>query len=118
MGTTISILEYWLGNFATIIRMIEKVGGTATRISTPDELLRADNLILPGVGHFDHGMMHIAERVVQAPLRERVIVQRLPNLGICLGMQLLCTAGKEGVLSGLSFVPAEVRKFQTQRGGT
>lgn len=108
----IGVLDYGLGNIGSVIRMIEKVGGFAERISTHDEILRAEKLILPGVGHFDRGMSQILERGLLAPLRERVVIQRAPIMGICLGMQLLCAGSEEGTLPGLGFVGADVRKFQ------
>ena len=112
----VHILDYGLGNFGSVIRMIEKVGGSAKRISTPEEILLAEKLILPGVGHFDRGMSQIVERGLLEPLRERVIEQRIPLMGICLGMQLLCFGSEEGILPGLGFVDADVRKFQTLPG--
>lgn len=112
----IDILDYGLGNFGSVIRMIEKVGGTAKRISTPEEILRANKLILPGVGHFDRGMSQIIERGLLEPLRERVVVQGTLMMGICLGMQLLCAGSEEGALPGLGFVDADVCKLQAQPG--
>lgn len=112
----IDVLDYGLGNIGSVIRMIEKVGGLAKRISTPDEILRADKLILPGVGSFDRGMSQILERGLLQPLRERVVKQSTPIMGICLGMQLLCAGSEEGALPGLGFVGADVRKFQALPG--
>lgn len=108
----IAVLDYGLGNFGSVIRMIEKVGGTAKRISTPDEVKRADKLILPGVGHFDRGMSQIAEYGLLESVRERVLLQGIPLLGICLGMQLLCSGSEEGVLAGIGLVEADVCKFR------
>ena len=110
----IDVLDYGLGNFASVIRMIEKVGGSARLISTPEQILRAYKLIIPGVGHFDHGMSQILDRKFLEPLRERVVIQGTPILGICLGMQLMCAGSEEGLLPGLGFVDADVRKFQAQ----
>lgn len=112
----IDVLDYGIGNFGSVIRMIEKVGGSARRISTPEELLRANKIILPGVGHFDRGMSQIHERGLVEALRERVVKQGTPMMGICLGMQLLCAGSEEGALPGLGFVDADVRKFQSLPG--
>jgi imidazole glycerol-phosphate synthase subunit HisH len=110
---TIAVLDYGLGNFGSIIRMIEKAGGKAVRISTPKELQYAEKIILPGVGNFDRGMRQILEREFMGPLRERVVEQHIPIMGICLGMQMLCASSEEGSLPGLGYVNADVRKFQT-----
>lgn len=112
----IAILDYGLGNFNSIIRIIEKVGGQAKRIALPEEILAAEKLILPGVGHFDRGMSQIRGRGLLGPLRERVIEQGTPLLGICLGMQLLCAGSEEGTLPGLGYVDADVSKFKALQG--
>jgi glutamine amidotransferase len=112
----IDILDYGLGNLSSIIRMIEKVGGEAKCISSCEEILCADKLILPGVGHFDRGMSQILERGLLEPLRDRVVKQGRPIMGICLGMQLLCGMSEEGQLPGLGFVNADVRKFRSLPG--
>jgi glutamine amidotransferase len=109
----IDILDYGLGNFSSIIRMIEKAGGKAKCISSREEILCADKLILPGVGHFDRGMSQIIERGLLKPLQERFLIQSRPIMGICLGMQLLCHKSEEATLPGLAFVDADVHKFQS-----
>lgn len=109
---TIAVLDYGLGNFGSVIRMIEKLGGKAKRISTPEEILCAEKIILPGVGHFDRGMTQILKCEFMEPLRERVVGQETPLLGICLGMHMLCAGSEEGSMPGLGYVDADVRKFQ------
>ena len=96
--------------------MVERAGGTARRVSSPEEILCSDKLILPGVGHFDRGMSQIHERGFLEPLRERVVVQGVPLMGVCLGMQLLCAGSDEGLSPGLGFVNAEVHRFQPLPG--
>lgn len=111
-STVVHVLDYGIGNFGSVIRMIEKAGGSAKRISTPEEILHAEKLILPGVGHFDRGMSQILARGLFEPLRERVVKNAAPIMGICLGMQLLCLGSEEGSMRGLGFVEANVCKFQ------
>jgi glutamine amidotransferase len=112
----ISLIDYGLGNLGSVIRMVEKVGGKAKKISTPKEILSAEKFILPGVGHFDRGMSQIHERGFFEPLQARVVEQGVPLLGICLGMQLLCASSEEGISPGLGFIDADVRKFQPLQG--
>ncbi len=116
IGSMIDVLDYGLGNISSVIRMIEKVGGTAKRISTPEEVRQADKLILPGVGHFDRGMSQIAEYGLLDSIHERVVLEKIPLMGICLGMQLMCVSSEEGVLPGLGIVDADVRKFRPMEG--
>lgn len=108
----VDVLDYGIGNIGSVIRMIEKVGGSAKSISTADEIRHSEKLILPGVGHFDHGISQLVERGLLESLQERVVQQGTPIMGICLGMQLLCIRSEEGTLSGLGYVNADVKKFQ------
>jgi glutamine amidotransferase len=108
----VDVLDYGLGNIGSVIRMVEKVGGSAKPIKNPEEIRRSDKIILPGVGHFDHGISQLVERRLLESLEERVVQQGIPIMGICLGMQLLCNRSEEGFLPGLGYVNADVRKFQ------
>ena len=108
----IKIINYNCGNPASIIRMIEKVGGTAQLINKPEELEKAEKIILPGVGAFDHGMKNLIDMGWKDPLNEAVLKKKVLVLGICLGMQLLCDSSEEGVLPGLGWIEAEVKKFK------
>jgi imidazole glycerol-phosphate synthase subunit HisH len=110
----IDVLDYGLGNIGSVIRMVEKVGSSAKPITTPEEIRQSDKLILPGVGHFDHGIAQLVQRGLIGPLQERVVQQGTPIMGICLGMQLLCSSSEEGASPGLGYVNAEVRKFHAQ----
>jgi glutamine amidotransferase len=107
----ISILDYGLGNTGSVLRMVEKVGGTARKVSTPEELLQANKLILPGVGHFDHGMHLLQEKNLVSALQSFTSRPNTALLGICLGMQLLFDSSEEGSKTGLGLIPGKVIKF-------
>lgn len=107
----ISVIDYGAGNVGSVIRMIEKIGGNAQRVSTARELDAARIAILPGVGAFDYGMGQLAERGLIEALHEAALERRIPILGICLGMQLMCKRSDEGVMRGLGWVDADVKKF-------
>jgi glutamine amidotransferase len=111
----ISILDYGIGNAKSVIRMIEKVGGNAKAITSPEEVLAADKLIIPGVGAFDHGIEQLQSLNLMAPLNTIAKESKTPILGICLGMQLMCKSSEEGNLNGLSWIDAEVAYFRAAR---
>jgi glutamine amidotransferase len=99
-----------LGNFASILRVIDKCGGYAELITSPILLRKADKIILAGVGAFDYGMTSI-NSMWREELENAVLVRRIPILGICLGMQLMCKSSEEGHLPGLGWIDAKVRRF-------
>jgi glutamine amidotransferase len=107
----ISVLDYGAGNVGSVIRMIERSGGVAQRISSPEEVLVAKKLLIPGVGAFDYGMTMLASRKLLPALNAAAREARIPILGICLGMQLMCRSSEEGALPGLGWIDAEVRQF-------
>lgn len=108
----IDIINYGLGNLNSILNIIHKVGGQARIINNPSELAYSKKLILPGVGSFDHGMKSLIELGWKNALDEKVLIEKTPILGICLGMQLMCKKSEEGVLPGLGWIDAEVKKFE------
>jgi len=107
----ISVLDYGAGNAGSVVRMLERAGGNAMRIALPDEVLAAKKLVIPGVGAFNHGMSQLAARELLPALNTVALGTRIPVLGICLGMQLMCRTSEEGGLPGLGWIDAEVRRF-------
>lgn len=108
----ISIIDYGVGNIGSIINMIKKVGGVSEVINDPSQLDRAQKLLLPGVGSFDHGMSNLA--AWKNSLDHVVLEKKTPILGICLGMQLLANRSEEGKLAGLGWIDADVVRFDTK----
>ena len=82
------IVDYGLGNLRSIQHKLLKLGIESSISSTPMDVLRADVLILPGIGHFGQGMANLKEYGLIPALSEKVIEEKTPILGICLGMQL------------------------------
>jgi glutamine amidotransferase len=111
----ISVLDYGAGNVESVIRMIERAGGSARRISSPTEVLEAEKIVLPGVGAFDYGMANLVSRKLLPALNTVAIDDGIPVLGICLGMQLMCRSSEEGALPGLGWVDAYVRHFNAEK---
>lgn len=111
----ITIVDFRMGNVGSIANMIAKVGGKARISSVPADLKEATKLILPGVGHFDRGMANLEEMGLTPVLHEIVLERRVPILGICLGMQLMCNTSEEGKRPGLRWIDAQVRRFDATK---
>ena len=107
----ISVSDYGCGNLGSVVNMLQRVGHRATVIRTPEEVLAAEKLILPGVGAFDTGMSRLRENGLAGALEERVIRQGTCLLGICLGMQLLLESSEEGDAPGLGWIPGRVSRL-------
>ncbi len=89
--------------------------GIESRISANHaDIASAERLILPGVGHFQHGMEQIEQLGLIDILKKEVSENKKPILGICLGMQLLTRHSEEGNLAGLGFIDAQTKKFELQ----
>jgi glutamine amidotransferase len=108
----IVVIDYEMGNIGSIINMIKKAGGEAVLSSDLARIETAEKLILPGVGSFDTGMQNLDKLGLVDVLRRRVIREKVPILGICLGMQLLSEKSEEGVLPGLGFISGQTVKFK------
>lgn len=108
----VGVLDVGLGNIGSVQRMIFKVGGRSVLISKPEELDNVKKIILPGVGHFDEGMRKLRESSLIDRLIVKIKHDKMPILGICLGMHLLCRGSEEGELPGLGLIDADVKKFQ------
>ena len=108
----VTIVDYGVGNLASIANMARKAGTECVISGDPQVLARADRLILPGVGAFDRAMTNLAERNLIPVLTERVLHGRVPTLGLCLGMQLFARGSEEGTRPGLGWLAAENRRFR------
>jgi glutamine amidotransferase len=105
------IIDYGLGNLGSIANMIKKIGHTSIITSDLEEIKNASKLILPGVGSFDNGMRNLAELGMIEVLNQKVLIEKTPVLGICLGMQLMTKSSEEGKLAGLGWIDAQTKKF-------
>lgn len=80
-------------------------------VTTDDELIACSHLILPGVGAFDWAMTRLDESGLLGVLNQRVLADKIPVLGVCVGMQIMADSSEEGDLPGLGWISGKVRKF-------
>lgn len=96
--------------------MLKKAGASDVIISAEfKDVLSADKLILPGVGHFDFGMKKLKSSGLIPIIEKKVFENNIPILGICLGAQLMTKSSEEGVEKGLGWVDAETIAFDKTR---
>lgn len=108
----IVIINYGLGNISSIVNMLQKCGCSPVVATEIRQMECAEKIILPGVGAFDYGMKRIYDEGWVDALNEAVIHHKIPVLGICLGMQMMCKSSEEGKLKGLGWIDAEVIRFK------
>ena len=107
----IVIVDYGMGNLGSIRNMLKRIGAPSLISSDPSDIEAAAKLILPGVGAFDAGMSRLETLGLLPILNRKVLEERTPVLGLCLGMQLLTRASEEGALPGLGWLDAEAKRL-------
>jgi len=111
----IGIVDYNMGNLASVINAFAKVGADATLESDPAKLNQYDKLILPGVGAFGDAMEHLQINGMDEAVKTFAATGK-PLLGICLGMQLLFDSSEEfGATQGLGLIPGKVVAFDENK---
>ncbi len=107
----ITIVDYGIGNVASIQNMLQRVGVNSICSSDPGVILEATRLILPGVGAFDAAMARLNELALTAVIRQYADTGK-PLLGICLGAQLLMEGSEEGKANGIGLLRGTCRLFR------
>ena len=107
----ITIVNYDMGNLGSIQNMLKKIGIKSTVTSSPQVILEAEKLILPGVGNFKRAMQNLEAYGLIEALNQKVMVDNTPILGICLGMQLMTSYSEEGECAGLGWIDAKTIRF-------
>lgn len=112
----IAIIDYGMGNLASVKNAFLKLGYEAYTTSRPDEILGADKVVLPGVGAFADAIQNLRDLGIDQTIHE-LVERETPFLGICLGMQLLFTESDEnGIHQGLDIIKGRVEKFNLPPG--
>lgn len=111
------IVDYGMGNLDSVARALQRVeAGTIEVTGDPAALATADKIILPGVGAFAQGMTHLRQMGLLEPFTQRVKIDKIPLLGICLGLQLLTEYGEEGNAMGLGWLPGRAMRLRIEAG--
>jgi imidazole glycerol-phosphate synthase subunit HisH len=106
----LAIVQYNAGNVQSVAYALERLGVTATLSDEPEVISAADKVIFPGVGEASSTMRYLRQR----GLDQLICSLRQPVLGICLGMQLMCSHSEEGPVDCLGIFPEQVRRFPDQ----
>jgi glutamine amidotransferase len=113
----IVIVDYGMGNLRAVLHKISKISPDVKLLSKQEEIDKAEKLILPGVGSFAAGMRNLREYGLITVLNKKVLDEKTPILGICLGMQLFTKHSEEGDADGLGWVDAETKRFRLDARG-
>lgn len=111
----ITIVNYGSGNIQAILNIYKQLNIDCLVANAPDQLAGATKLILPGVGAFDETMQQLVDSGFKKVLDRLVLQEKIPVIGICVGMQILANKSEEGKLPGLGYIDGEVKKFDSTK---
>src|SRR2546423_5884836 len=113
----VTILNYGVGNVSSIHNMLRKIGVKSLITSDKEEIAQSHKIILPGVGNFDYCMQQLRATPFYDILQEKVLEDKTPILGVCVGCQMLFEKSEEGNEPGLGWIPGKVIRFQNNKLG-
>jgi glutamine amidotransferase len=111
----IGIIDYGLGNINAFLNIYKRLHIPVKILQSPQDFLGVNKLILPGVGAFDHAMQKFSDSGMRDIVEGLVLEDKLPIIGICVGMQMLAISSEEGILPGLGWIKGEVKKFDESK---
>ena len=100
----ITIIDYGLGNIRAFVNVYERLNIKIRIAHNPSDMKDATKIILPGVGAFDQAMSQLNRSGMREELEKQVLINKIPVIGICVGMQMLANSSDEGVLPGLGWI--------------
>jgi glutamine amidotransferase len=112
MSTAVTVVDAGIGNLGAIPNMLKRLNTQAIVTDDLDRIAQAERLILPGVGSFDAAMQRLEERGLVEVLNTKALADRIPVLGVCLGMELMGGASEEGSHRGLGWIQGRAVKFR------
>lgn len=111
----IGIINYGVGNIRAISNIYNRLSLPVKVINSVEDFENVTKLILPGVGAFDYAMSRLNDSGLRNSLENMVLQQNIPIIGICVGMQMLAKSSDEGILPGLGWIDAKVKKFDASK---
>lgn len=109
------IIDYGMGNPGSIAHTLQRMKTRSLITSDIKEIKEAEHIIIPGVGSFDKGMENLQKTDLIEHLYEQIVDNKIPTLGICLGMQLFTSFSEEGDGAGLGWIPGETIRFAIEK---
>lgn len=116
----VTVIEYGIGNVQSVVNAVRRLGANVTIARSGEEILAqpSGHIILPGVGAVGEALANVRRRGIESALRQRVVEQGVPFLGICVGMQMLAQTCEEfGQHQGFGWIPGSVRRLAPEGSG-
>ena len=114
----VAILDYGIGNITSIFNMLKKIGASPVITHSPEIIGKSEKIILPGVGHFDYCMQQLKKAPFYDLLQQKVLQDKVPIIGVCVGCQMLMEKSEEGAEPGLGWIKGNVVRFKTNQMST
>ncbi len=111
------IVDYGVGNLASIKNMLKKAGFESVVSADSATIEKAEKIILPGIGAFDHCMQKFNASGLRPLVTSKVLEERIPLLGICVGLQMMMENSEEGIEPGLGWISGKTVKFKRDKMG-
>lgn len=110
----IVLIDYGIGNLQAFLNLYQRLHIPVMVATTVEDIEKADKLVLPGVGHFDHAMKRFNSSIMKDTVIRKVTEEKVPIIGICVGMQMLANFSDEGLEKGLGWIPGRVRSLKNK----
>jgi imidazole glycerol-phosphate synthase subunit HisH len=111
----IGIIDYGIGNIKAFENIYKRLHIPVKVLKSSEDFADVSKLILPGVGAFDHTMQTFNNSGMREVTEMKVLNNKVPIIGICVGMQMLAKSSDEGILSGLGWIDGVVKRFDESK---
>lgn len=112
----IGIIDYGVGNIRAFANIYDHAGCAYKIVNSVKDLIGVKKILLPGVGAFDYAMSMLRRSGLCDMLDNLVLNEKMPVLGVCVGMQIMASSSEEGECQGLGWIPGKVKKINNSNG--